>query len=132
MGPVHGVGQGHRWLVAVGDELTEGAQVCEIDTDKIAGELESTWTGGPRIGRRRERECPGRRDHRRGRPAEVLQEDIDAGVGPGAMGPSGAAMPHMPNDLVRKKVNDFGDEWALGLGVGVHVGPVLLRELVLE
>ncbi len=34
-----------EWLVAVGDELTEGAEVCEIDTDKIAGELESTWTG---------------------------------------------------------------------------------------
>ena len=33
------------WLVAVGDEIDEGADVCEIDTDKIAGELESTWTG---------------------------------------------------------------------------------------
>ena len=34
-----------EWLVQVGDELTEGMEVCEIDTDKIAGELESTWTG---------------------------------------------------------------------------------------
>ena len=24
---------------------TEGTEICEIDTDKIAGELESTWTG---------------------------------------------------------------------------------------
>ena len=34
-----------EWLVAVGDELDEGTEICEIDTDKIAGELESTWTG---------------------------------------------------------------------------------------
>ena len=33
------------WLVAVGDEIDEGTQICEIDTDKIAGELESTWAG---------------------------------------------------------------------------------------
>ena len=33
------------WFVAEGDELTEGQDICEIDTDKIAGELESTWTG---------------------------------------------------------------------------------------
>ena len=33
------------WLVAVGDEIDEGTEICEIDTDKIAGELESTWTG---------------------------------------------------------------------------------------
>jgi len=33
------------WLVAVGDEIEEGTEICEIDTDKIAGELESTWTG---------------------------------------------------------------------------------------
>jgi pyruvate dehydrogenase E2 component (dihydrolipoamide acetyltransferase) len=34
-----------EWLVAVGDEIEEGTEICEIDTDKIAGELESTWTG---------------------------------------------------------------------------------------
>ena len=34
-----------EWLVAVGDELDDGTEICEIDTDKIAGELESTWTG---------------------------------------------------------------------------------------
>jgi pyruvate dehydrogenase E2 component (dihydrolipoamide acetyltransferase) len=34
-----------EWLVAVGDEIDEGTEICEIDTDKIAGELESTWTG---------------------------------------------------------------------------------------
>lgn len=34
-----------EWLVAAGDEITEGQVICEIDTDKIAGELESTWTG---------------------------------------------------------------------------------------
>jgi pyruvate dehydrogenase E2 component (dihydrolipoamide acetyltransferase) len=34
-----------EWLVAVGDEIDEGTEICDIDTDKIAGELESTWTG---------------------------------------------------------------------------------------
>ncbi len=33
------------WLVSVGDEIENGTELCEIDTDKIAGELESTWTG---------------------------------------------------------------------------------------
>lgn len=33
------------WLVALGDEVAEGQEICEIDTDKIAGVLESTWTG---------------------------------------------------------------------------------------
>jgi pyruvate dehydrogenase E2 component (dihydrolipoamide acetyltransferase) len=33
------------WFVAEGDELTEGQDICEIDTDKIAGALESTWSG---------------------------------------------------------------------------------------
>lgn len=33
------------WFVAEGDELSEGQDVCEIDTDKIAGALESTWSG---------------------------------------------------------------------------------------
>jgi len=33
------------WFVAEGDELTDGQDICEIDTDKIAGALESTWTG---------------------------------------------------------------------------------------
>jgi pyruvate dehydrogenase E2 component (dihydrolipoamide acetyltransferase) len=31
-----------EWLVAVGDEIEDGTEICEIDTDKIAGELEST------------------------------------------------------------------------------------------
>lgn len=33
------------WFVTEGDELSEGQDICEIDTDKIAGALESTWTG---------------------------------------------------------------------------------------
>ncbi len=33
------------WFVAEGDELTQGQDICEIDTDKIAGALESTWQG---------------------------------------------------------------------------------------
>ena len=33
------------WFVAEGDELTHGQDICEIDTDKIAGALESTWAG---------------------------------------------------------------------------------------
>src|SRR6476661_101447 len=33
------------WFVAEGDELTLGQDICEIDTDKIAGALESTWEG---------------------------------------------------------------------------------------
>jgi pyruvate dehydrogenase E2 component (dihydrolipoamide acetyltransferase) len=34
-----------EWLVAVGEEISEGQELCEIDTDKIAGALESTWSG---------------------------------------------------------------------------------------
>lgn len=34
-----------EWLVAEGDELKDGQEVAEIDTDKIAGALESTWSG---------------------------------------------------------------------------------------
>jgi pyruvate dehydrogenase E2 component (dihydrolipoamide acetyltransferase) len=34
-----------EWLVTEGDELKEGQDVAEIDTDKIAGALESTWSG---------------------------------------------------------------------------------------
>ena len=33
------------WFVAEGDELAHGQDICEIDTDKIAGALESTWAG---------------------------------------------------------------------------------------
>jgi len=34
-----------EWLVSEGDDLQEGQDVAEIDTDKIAGALESTWSG---------------------------------------------------------------------------------------
>jgi pyruvate dehydrogenase E2 component (dihydrolipoamide acetyltransferase) len=34
-----------EWLVSEGDELELGQDVAEIDTDKIAGTLESTWSG---------------------------------------------------------------------------------------
>lgn len=34
-----------EWLVKPGDTIAEGDPICEIDTDKIAGELESTWEG---------------------------------------------------------------------------------------
>jgi pyruvate dehydrogenase E2 component (dihydrolipoamide acetyltransferase) len=34
-----------EWLVSEGDELEKGQDVAEIDTDKIAGTLESTWSG---------------------------------------------------------------------------------------
>lgn len=34
-----------EWLVSEGDELEEGQDVADIDTDKIAGTLESTWSG---------------------------------------------------------------------------------------
>jgi pyruvate dehydrogenase E2 component (dihydrolipoamide acetyltransferase) len=69
------------WLVAVGDELTEGADVCEIDTDKIAGELESTWTGVVRalvVGVNESVPVGG--TIAVVAPAEVPQEDIDAVV----------------------------------------------------
>jgi len=69
------------WLVAVGDELTEGADVCEIDTDKIAGELESTWTGVVRalvVGVNESVPVGG--TIALVAPAEVPQEDIDAVV----------------------------------------------------
>ncbi|AEF42663.1 acetoin dehydrogenase dihydrolipoyllysine-residue acetyltransferase subunit [Hoyosella subflava] len=34
-----------EWLVKPGDTIADGDPICEIDTDKIAGELESTWDG---------------------------------------------------------------------------------------
>ncbi|MHB8186337.1 MAG: acetoin dehydrogenase dihydrolipoyllysine-residue acetyltransferase subunit [Dermatophilaceae bacterium] len=34
-----------EWLVSEGDELEEGQDVAEIDTDKIAAALESKWSG---------------------------------------------------------------------------------------
>jgi pyruvate dehydrogenase E2 component (dihydrolipoamide acetyltransferase) len=34
-----------EWLVSEGDELSEGQDVAEIDTDKIAASLESKWSG---------------------------------------------------------------------------------------
>lgn len=34
-----------EWLVSEGDELEKEQDVAEIDTDKIAGTLESTWSG---------------------------------------------------------------------------------------
>ena len=34
-----------EWLVSEGDELREGQDVAEIDTDKIAAALESKWSG---------------------------------------------------------------------------------------
>jgi pyruvate dehydrogenase E2 component (dihydrolipoamide acetyltransferase) len=69
------------WLVAVGDELTEGADVCEIDTDKIAGELESTWTGVVRaLVVDVNESVPVGGTIALVAPAEVPQEDIDAVV----------------------------------------------------
>jgi pyruvate dehydrogenase E2 component (dihydrolipoamide acetyltransferase) len=70
-----------EWLVAVGDELTEGADVCEIDTDKIAGELESTWTGVVRaLVVDVNESVPVGGTIAVVAPAEVPQEDIDAVV----------------------------------------------------
>jgi pyruvate dehydrogenase E2 component (dihydrolipoamide acetyltransferase) len=70
-----------EWLVAVGDELTEGAEVCEIDTDKIAGELESTWTGVVRaLVVDVNESVPVGGTIAVVAPAEVPQEDIDAVV----------------------------------------------------
>jgi len=34
-----------EWLVSEGDEVSEGQDFAEIDTDKIAAALESTWSG---------------------------------------------------------------------------------------
>ncbi|TCP54038.1 pyruvate dehydrogenase E2 component (dihydrolipoamide acetyltransferase) [Tamaricihabitans halophyticus] len=34
-----------EWLVAEGDVITSGDDLAEIDTDKIAGTLESSWAG---------------------------------------------------------------------------------------
>jgi pyruvate dehydrogenase E2 component (dihydrolipoamide acetyltransferase) len=70
-----------EWLVAVGDELTEGAEVCEIDTDKIAGELESTWTGVVRaLVVDVNESVPVGGTIAVVAPAEIPQEDIDAVV----------------------------------------------------
>ena len=70
-----------EWLVAVGDELNEGAEVCEIDTDKIAGELESTWTGVVRaLVVDVNESVPVGGTIAVVAPAEVPQEDIDAVV----------------------------------------------------
>jgi pyruvate dehydrogenase E2 component (dihydrolipoamide acetyltransferase) len=70
-----------EWLVAVGDELNEGTEVCEIDTDKIAGELESTWTGVVRaLVVDVNESVPVGGTIAVVAPAEVPQEDIDAVV----------------------------------------------------
>ncbi|WP_336250820.1 biotin/lipoyl-containing protein [Stomatohabitans albus] len=34
-----------RWIVSVGDEVTEGDPICEFTTDKVDTELESPYTG---------------------------------------------------------------------------------------
>lgn len=34
-----------EWIAGEGDEVTNGEDLAEIDTDKIAGTLESTWEG---------------------------------------------------------------------------------------
>jgi pyruvate dehydrogenase E2 component (dihydrolipoamide acetyltransferase) len=69
------------WLVAIGDELQEGAAVCEIDTDKIAGELESTWAGVVRaLVVDVNESVPVGATIAVVAPAEVPQEDIDAVV----------------------------------------------------
>jgi pyruvate dehydrogenase E2 component (dihydrolipoamide acetyltransferase) len=68
-----------EWLVSVGDELAEGSAVCEIDTDKIAGELESTWTGVVRaFVVDVDESVPVGGTIAVVAPAEVPQEDIDA------------------------------------------------------
>ena len=70
-----------EWLVAVGDELNEGTEVCEIDTDKIAGELESTWTGVVRaLVVDVNESVPVGGTIAVVAPADVPQEDIDAVV----------------------------------------------------
>ena len=70
-----------EWLVAVGDELNEGTEMCEIDTDKIAGELESTWTGVVRaLVVDVNESVPVGGTIAVVAPAEVPQEDIDAVV----------------------------------------------------
>ena len=70
-----------EWLVAVGDELDEGTEVCEIDTDKIAGELESTWTGVVRaLVVDVNESVPVGGTIAVVAPADVPQEDIDAVV----------------------------------------------------
>jgi len=33
------------WLVAVGDEVSAGQEIAEVETDKITGVLESSWAG---------------------------------------------------------------------------------------
>ena len=70
-----------NWLVAVGDEIDEGTEICEIDTDKIAGELESTWTGVVRaLVVDVNESVPVGGTIAVVAPAEVPQEDIDAVV----------------------------------------------------
>lgn len=69
------------WLVAVGDEIENGTELCEIDTDKIAGELESTWTGVVRaLVVEVNESVPVGGTIAVVAPAEVPQEDIDTVV----------------------------------------------------
>jgi pyruvate dehydrogenase E2 component (dihydrolipoamide acetyltransferase) len=70
-----------EWLVAVGDEIDEGTEICEIDTDKIAGELESTWTGVLRaLVVDVNESVPVGGTIAVVAPAEIAQDDIDAVV----------------------------------------------------
>ncbi|MBS1691398.1 MAG: acetoin dehydrogenase dihydrolipoyllysine-residue acetyltransferase subunit [Actinobacteria bacterium] len=69
------------WLVSVGDEIEDGTEICEIDTDKIAGELESTWTGVVRaLVVEVNESVPVGGTIAVVAPADVSQEDIDAVV----------------------------------------------------
>jgi pyruvate dehydrogenase E2 component (dihydrolipoamide acetyltransferase) len=38
-------GEVTKWLVSEGEELEEGQDIAELATDKLAGALESTWSG---------------------------------------------------------------------------------------
>src|ERR1035437_321569 len=71
-----------EWLVSEGDELTEGQDIAEIDTDKIAASLESNCSGVVRaLIVEVKADVPVGGTIASVPPADVPQEEIDAFVG---------------------------------------------------
>src|SRR5919197_6023017 len=69
------------WIVAEGDPVSAGDDLAEIDTEKIAGALESTWDGVlRRIVAPAGSSAPVRATIAVVAPAEVPDEEVDAVV----------------------------------------------------
>ena len=61
-----------EWLVADGDEVSEGQPLYVVETDKVENEVEATAAGTVRHHRRGGRDLPGRGLDRRDRDRDRL------------------------------------------------------------